>query len=181
MKIRYLLTIGATLLLTCGVQAQDFGTFAFGAQGGYAFGNGYKHPGFGITIQRLGNFGVEYLRMNISGMLYPRKDDVRLIQGTAGFDYVFPIGEKIGVYPSAKLAYQVVNIKGGDPGLAGLEEYMDDTSLEEGSLGLSLGGGVEYYPHPSYKVFAETRYNFGTKDQIDPKHFQLLVGIAYVW
>lgn len=179
MKVFRMLFVCVALVTTVNTAAQDFGTFAFGPKVGYATGHGYHHPGFGLTLQRLDVFS-EYLRMNFSGMYYPRHDEVWMVEGTAGFDYVFPIGKKVGIYPSVSFAYQVTHAKNTDYVPEFLEEYTD-RNLEDGSLGISFGAGVEYYPQPWCKVFLETRYLYATYSEINPNHHTLLVGFAYVW
>lgn len=176
-----MLLFNSIVFFAMGVNAQDFGSYAFGIETSMAKGKGFNNLGVGLTIQRVDVFGLEFLRMNFSGLFYPRQKDVRFFTGTAGFDYLFPIGEKLAIYPSAKLAYQITNIKGADPGLKGLEEYVDNTDLEEGALGCSLGGGIEYYFRPEYKIFGEVRYNTFSYDAIKPNHLSVLLGIAYVW
>lgn len=161
-------------------KAQDFGTYAFGANGSYGTSSDYKHFGIGLKVQ---GFLTDRLRIEVAGNYLPKKDEVSMWDLNGNLHYVFPIGQKAAFYPLAGITFLHAKLHGindipdeyaGIIDMNGIEGYGDDS---EARIGINAGIGVEYYITLDFKVNAEIKYQY-LKD-FDRPVFS--IGVAYVW
>lgn len=118
------------------------------------YGSAFSNLGIGVK----GQYGLtDKIRLEGSFDYFLEKDGVSMWNVNANAHYLFPVAEKVKVYPLAGLTY--VN--------AGLGS--------EGSFGVNLGAGVQYDINNQWAANFETKYQL-----ISNLHLAVFsVGVAY--
>ena len=136
-----------------------------------SYGTEIKNIGVGIKGQY---FITDAIRTEASFDYFLKKDGLSMWDVNLNAHYLFPIGDKMKIYPLAGLSY--TNWK-YSLDLDGWEVLVDDddTSDSVGKFGVNLGGGFQYDLTESMIFNAEVKYQLiNTFDQV-----VFSVGLAY--
>jgi outer membrane protein X len=141
-----------------------------------SYGTEIKNVGFGVKAQY--HF-TDALRAEVSGDYFLKKDGLSLWDINLNFHYLFPLGDKIKIYPLAGVTF--TNWKYDYSGfLDGVEESMkylfDDLDSENATrFGANLGGGIQYDITNNFIINAEAKYQLIS--DLDQAVFT--IGLAY--
>ena len=118
---------------------------AFAQKGEQNVGASFKyksvHKQLGLSVKYQYNV-TDVIRLEASGSYYPEKDIwAKTFDANFNGHYLFPVAEKITVYP-----------------LAGINYSRWKSDEWEGEIGLNLGGGVQYQLTNKFRVGAEVKY-----------------------
>lgn len=200
--MKKVLLMACMMLVSTAMFAQK-GTMAAGLNLGYNINSDYKSFGIGAKFQY--EF-VDRIRGEVSGDYFFKKDNASMWDVNLNFHYLFPLNDKITVYPLAgvgltgvKLDYEGAGYSFEDmiaasTGMsaaaykamvgtasydAAKKAYNDaiDESASDTHFGVNLGGGIDYFISPQIKLNAEARYNI-VKDW---NRLVISVGAAYVF
>jgi hypothetical protein len=153
----------------------DFGSFSFGATANLGVSSDYTNTGLGLSLQKF--FG-DHFRSDVNATYFFRNNNLSIIEFGANFHYVFPLTNKIGVYPIAGMGYSILKLKGVYSDVLNVPGVdPSDADDSEGKLYFNAGAGCEYYINESLKVYGEAKYHYIS----DYGRALLTVGIAYVW
>ena len=155
--------IAAMMLMSVGAFAQEPGKMAvgvsltdyLGSDGRISFGAKFQYS---IT---------EALRADADFKFYPKKDYVTIWNPTLNINYLFPIIDKLYVYPLGGL------------GLWGYSFSHEGISASESIFTFKFGAGAEYYITEQFKGFVETYYQIAKKDNIKYSDPLISIGAAY--
>ena len=155
------LMLFALLVLMCvGASAQERKQFAIGGNVGFGFyRNSYTPFGIGPKFQF---YFWNHWRAEANFNYWTKKKDYGgFFDFNANVHYVFNVADKVNVYPLAGAT--IVTTHGFD----------DNQTL----AGVNLGGGVEYFVAPNFKVNFEMKYQYAEKE----KSYARQGGVEYVY
>lgn len=144
-------------LMAAGLMAQEKGEIAVG--GNLVLGSGDSYTNYGIGAKFQYNV-INRLRLEPSFTYFLKKDNLSMWDLSVNAHYLFPVAEKIAVYPLAGLSILGLNPEYGD----------SDTEI-----GLNLGGGADY--QLTDKLFLNLELKYKIHDNWD--RFLVSVGVGY--
>jgi outer membrane protein X len=136
--------------------AQQKGDMAAGAKLAFGTGDGYSNLGIGAKFQynvtdpiRLEGAFTYFLpkKAGVSGLAEVKTS---MWDFSANAHYLFPVADKITVYPLAGLSILGASVKG--------ETIMGDAKAGTSEFGLDLGGGVDFRIAEATLLNAEAKY-----------------------
>jgi len=159
-----------TLLLAivaCTARA-DIGEIAVGGQ--VAYGTKSKAPGIGLHMK----YNFKYHWRAAWSLNYNfKKDATQSVDGNFDFNYLFYVGEKVRIYPTAGLMARIWFSE--DRYTVGKIEYAEHEV--DGRYGLNGGAGVDYVISEHLIVNAEAKYQYlGDASQV-----HCSIGVSYVF
>jgi outer membrane protein X len=162
--------IVAITVLTMNVvaDAQEKGDMAAG--GNIVLGSGDSFTNFGIGGKFQYNVTNPF-RLEGSFTYFLKKDYITMWDLSVNGHWLFPVADKITVYPLAGLG--ILN-HGYDLNL-GLEEYGFEDSDSTSDIAFNLGGGIDYQLTDKLILNAELKYKIS--DHLD--RFLISAGLAY--
>ena len=153
------------------VMAQQKGEMAVGGQIAYGSGDDYSNLGLGAKFQW--NI-LDNIRLEPSFTYFLKKDYVNMWDLSADVHYLFPITDKVTVYPLAGLS--ILGVKASVPSVD-LGEWgsYGEGSASDSEFGFNLGGGIDY------KLADKLTLNAGLKYKMCSNwdRFIVSVGLAY--
>ena len=138
-KLFLLLTLA--LVSTSGFAQRE--TFEFGVK----FNYGFDDPNVGIGL--LGRYNIDgHFRPELTLNYYPESDDHSAWDVNANLHYIFHITNKFKLYPLGGLA------------VSGHDFDRGPIDYSETTVGVNLGGGLQYNITRNLHLNAETYYQF---------------------
>lgn len=109
--------IAAMMVAALTVNAQnEVGQMAIGVQGSYGLHKDYKNIGAGLKFQ----YNItEHFRAEASGNYFFKKDNVSMWDANVNVAYLFPIGEKVNIYPFVGATVLGAKLDVGGAGFSG--------------------------------------------------------------
>ena len=150
------LTLAITLTSICAFAQQ--GEKAAGLN--LSYGTEIKNLGIGIK----GQYGItDAIRAEASFDYFLKKEGLSMWDVNFNFHYLFPLSDKLKVYPLAGLSYTNWKLDISDV-WDDLDDYYDDdwdsddSSSSTGKFGINLGGGIQYNITDMVTVSFEAKY-----------------------
>lgn len=176
-KMKKFLTVAIFAMLCVNTFAQK-GDVAVGAN--FSYGTEIKNIGFGVKGQY--NF-TNALRAELSGDYFLKKDGLSMWDVNLNLHYLFPISEKLKVYPLAGVTFTNWNWKYDFSSICGDYYYYDDYYYDDyddsddsvSKFGANLGGGIQYNLTRNLVINAEVKY------QLINSFDQLVVGVGLAY
>ena len=161
--MKKLMMIAAMVLMSTGAFAQEAGMKAVGA----TFSD-YLDSDSRIAIGAKFQYSfTENMRGEFDFKLYPPKWHSILWNPTVNFHYLFPIIDKLYVYPLA--------------GVGVLGYYNSDTEYSSTIFTVKFGSGAEYYITEKFKGIFETYYQVAKKDNLKYSDPIISIGAGYIF
>ncbi len=161
--MKKLMMIAAMVLMSTGAFAQEAGMKAVGA----TFSD-YLDSNSLIAIGAKFQYSfTENMRGEFDFKLYPPKSHVLLWNPTVNFHYLFPIIDKLYVYPLA--------------GVGALGYYNSDSERSSTIFTVRFGAGAEYYITEKFKGIFETYYQVAKKDNLKYNKPVISIGAGYIF
>ena len=137
-------------LITLGASAQK-GEQNVGAH--VLYGTDASNIGLGVKYQ---NNITDAIRLEAVGDYYLKTDGFSMFDVNVNGHYLFPLSEKVTAYPLVGINYtswkQESFISFG-------EEFKDDNiDIKDTSIGLNIGGGIQYKLTGKIRIGAELKY-----------------------
>jgi outer membrane protein X len=159
MKKIFKTVIAVIALTTIGLtaNAQQQGDMAWGAQGAYASDGEFL--GLGAKFR----YNVtDPIRLEAAFTYYLPKNSVNMWDFSADAQWLFPVSDKVTLYPAAGLGIYGVKV---DLGAFG--------SASSSDLGLNLGGGADFHISDKTAITAQLKYSTAIESVI------LSAGVAF--
>ena len=119
------------------------------------YGSEIKNIGIGAKF----NYNVtDPIRVSPSFNYFLKKDGFSMWEINADIHYLFPIAEKLKVYPLTGLAFVGTKFDYGDL-FDGWDDFDVDDSSTSTNFGINLGGGVSYPLTDKLSIGAELKYS----------------------
>ena len=138
-------------LITLGASAQK-GEQNIGAH--VLYGTDASNIGLGVKYQ---NNITDAIRLEAVGDYYLKTDGFSMFDVNVNGHYLFPLSDKVTVYPLVGINYtswkQEVSIPYSEDYEPGIDLDIKDTSI-----GLNIGGGVQYKLTDKIRIGAELKY-----------------------
>ncbi|MDY5320754.1 MAG: outer membrane beta-barrel protein [Prevotella sp.] len=128
------------------------------------------HVLYGTDVKNIG-LGAKYqynvtdaIRLEAVGDYYLKKDGFSMFDINLNGHYLFPVSDKVTLYPLVGINYtswKQDDVFGlGDNGSDDYYEYesADNPSMSGSSIGLNIGGGVQYKLTNHIRIGAELKY-----------------------
>ena len=156
---KYVITLAMTLTSICAFAQQ--GEKAVGVN--LSYGTEIKNLGIGIK----GQYGItDAIRAEASFDYFLKKDGLSMWDVNLNVHYLFPITDKLKVYPLVGLSYanwKFDDFIEWDDSDDYFSDYDDDwdsdsSSSTTGKFGLNLGGGIQYDVTDVFSVGFEAKY-----------------------
>lgn len=159
------LLMAALVLMSSGAFAQEKGLKSLGA--GLAYGIKKDFNKFAIDAKAQYNV-TSFFRAEVDFKLYPKQDDVTVINPNLNLQYLFPVGdsERFFVYPTAGVGLLICSY-----GISGVDN--------ESMFCFQGGAGAEYHFSEKIKMFIEAGYQYGKKNNTKVNWPVLAIGAAY--
>lgn len=138
--MKKLLVVMCAMLVSIGAFAQK-GEQNIGAH--VLYGTNMKNIGIGVKYQK--NF-TDAIRLEAVGDYYPKSDYFSMFDVNVNGHYLFSLSNKV-------IAYPLVGIN-----FTSWREDSDDIVLKDSSIGLNLGGGIQYQLTNKIRIGAELKY-----------------------
>lgn len=120
------------------------------------------HLLYGTDIEQLG-FGARFqynvtdaIRLEVVGDYFPESDDWSMLDINLNGHYLFHFADKFIAYPLVGINYTRVTVDWSD-----LNDgyFFDDFGKEsDGSIGVNIGGGIQYNLTDKLRIGAELKY-----------------------
>ena len=143
-------------LITLGASAQK-GEQNVGAH--VLYGTDAGNIGFGVKYQ---NNITDAIRLEAVGDYYLKTDGFSMFDVNVNGHYLFPLSDKVTVYPLVGVNYTswkqesfISYPKYSDDGDI---EGSDDIDIKDTSIGLNIGGGIQYKLTDKIRIGAELKY-----------------------
>ena len=163
--MKKLMMIAAIVLMSTGAFAQEAGMKAVGA----TFSD-YLDSDSRIAIGAKFQYSfTENMRGEFDFKLYPPKWHSTLWNPTVNFHYLFPIIDKLYVYPLAGV------------GVLGWAWSYDGHSDSETMFTVKFGAGAEYFITDNIKGLFETYYQIAKKNDLKYSDPLVSIGAAYIF
>ncbi len=179
--MKKIISIACMMLISTTMFAQS-GKFSAGINLNYGLHSDFKNFGGGIKLQY--EF-IENVRAEVSGNYFLKKDDCTMWDANLNLQYVFHVGDKLGIYPLAGLT--VLGVKVDIPSteipsynIGGMHiggGTVGGGSADDTKIGGNIGAGIEYYLSDKFKVNAEAKYQY-VKDWDRPV---VSIGASYIF
>jgi outer membrane protein X len=158
----------AVMTMSVAAQAQEKGDMAAG--GNFVLGSGDSFTNYGIGAKFQYNI-LTPLRLEGSFTYFLKKDYVTMWDLSVNGHWLFPVADKITVYPLAGLG--ILN-SGYDLDL-GLDEWGIKDSGSTSDIAFNFGGGIDYRLTDKLILNAELKYTISDKwDRL-----RISAGVAY--
>ena len=163
--MKKLMMIAAMVLMSTGAFAQEAGMKAVGA----TFSD-YLDSNSRIAIGAKFQYSfTENMRGEFDFKLYPPKWHSTLWNPTVNFHYLFPIIDKLYVYPLAGV------------GVLGYSYSYSGVSDTQTIFTVKFGAGAEYYITEKFKGIFETYYQVAKKDNLKYSDPIISIGAGYIF
>jgi outer membrane protein X len=150
MKNIFKTAIAVIALTTIGLtaNAQQKGDMAWGVQGAYTSLEGYPDNVSFLGLGAKFRYNVtDPIRLEAAFTYYLPKDEMSLWDFSADAQWLFPISDKVTLYPAAGL------------GIYGVKVSVLGYSTSDSELGLNLGGGADFNISEKMAITAQLKYN----------------------
>ncbi len=123
------------------------------------YGTDMSNIGFGLKYQ---NNVTDVIRIEGVFDYYLKKDDFTMFDVNVNGHYLFPLTDKVIAYPLVGINY--TRWKQKELFSFDDEEYTDisdedyDDEINDGSIGLNIGGGIQYKLTDKIRIGAELKY-----------------------
>lgn len=129
--------------------AQEKGDMAWGVQGAYTSWEGYPDDVSMIGLGAKFRYNVtDPIRLEGAFTYFLEKDNVSMWDFSADAQWLFPVAEKVTLYPAAGLGIYGYKADFGSFG-----------SHSDSELGLNLGGGADFRISEKTAITAQLKYN----------------------
>jgi outer membrane protein X len=140
----------ATLMAVASVFAQEKGDKAAGAGLSIGTGDSYTNIGIGAKFQ----YNVTNpIRLEGAFTYFLEKDLISMWDFSVYGHYLFPIADKITVYPLAGLGFLGTSVNLPDFGYG-----IGGGSASHSDFAFTLGGGVDYAVTEQFSIYADLKY-----------------------
>lgn len=137
-------------LVTLGASAQK-GEQNVGAH--VLYGTDAGNIGFGVKYQ---NSITDAIRLEAVGDYYLKTDGFSMFDVNVNGHYLFPLSDKFTVYPLVGINYTSWKQENA---VSFGEKYKDDNiDIKDTSIGLNIGGGIQYKLTDKIRIGAELKY-----------------------
>ncbi|MDR1983829.1 MAG: porin family protein [Prevotellaceae bacterium] len=156
----------AMVTMNVAAQAQEKGDMAVGANVVFGSGDNFSNYGIGAKFQ----YNVlDPLRLEANFTYFLEKDLISMWDFSVNAHWLFPVADKLTVYPLAGLGMLGTSVDLGEFG-----EYFGG-SASDTEFGFNLGGGIDFKLTDKLILNAEVKYKLGS----DWNRLLLSAGIAY--
>lgn len=144
-------------LVSVSASAQK-GQTAVGAN--MSYGTEISNIGFGVK----GQYGItDAIRVEAGFDYFLKKDACTFWNINLNAHYLFPLSDKLKVYPLVGLTYAHTSVDFGSYDLPSWDEYSDEYGADGGSssdskIGVNLGAGLQYDLSDKWAVNVEVKY-----------------------
>lgn len=149
------------VIMSVGAMAQQKGDMAVG--GHLAFGTGESYSNMGVGARFQWN-AADKIRLEPSFTFFLKKDFVSMWDISANVHYLFPMSDKLILYPSAGIGMMGVTV-----------DILGLTTYSSSEVNLNVGGGVEFRLTEALSLIGELKYNIAG----NWNHATLFAGVAY--
>jgi outer membrane protein X len=145
---RVFVFVFAVAMTVASVFAQEKGDMAVGGGLSLGFGDDYTNVGIGAKFQY--NV-IKPLRLEGAFTYFFKKDYISQWDFSAYAHYLFPVGDKVTLYPLAGLGVLGTKVDLGD-GLFG------GSSLSHSDFAFAFGGGADFALTDNLSIYADLKY-----------------------
>ena len=156
------------------VSAQEKGDMAVGANVVFGSGKGFSNTGIGAKFQ----YNVTNpIRLEGAFTYFFKKDFTSMWDFSVNANYLFPLGEKITIYPLVGVCVLGASLDTGATEFneGGISVKVDGVSASSTNFGVNLGGGIDFNLTDKLFLNAEAKY----KIVRDWDRFLVSVGVGY--
>lgn len=148
-----------TVLAANTASAQQKGDMAWGVQGAYTSLEGYPDNVSFIGLGAKFRYNVmDPLRLEASFTYYLPKDEMSLWDFSADAQWLFPVSDKITLYPAAGLGMYGVKVDIPTVDLGEFGSY-GGGSASDSEFGLNIGGGADFRLSEKTAITAQLKYS----------------------
>lgn len=114
---------------------------------------------FGVGVKYQNNL-TDAIRLEGVFDYYPKSDGFSMFDVNVNGHYLFPITDKVTLYPLVGINYThwKQSLFDGDDEDEWFYDDEEDVSMNDGSIGLNIGGGVQYKLTDKIRIGAELKY-----------------------
>jgi outer membrane protein X len=161
----------ALVTMSVAVNAQEKGDMAAGGNLVLGSGNSFTNYGIGAKFQ----YNVmNPLRLEGSFTYFLKKDNLTMWDLSVNAHWLFPIADKVTVYPLAGLGMLGTKVSVPSIDLGELGSY-GGGSASDSEIGFNLGGGIDYKLTDKLILNAELKYKLGN----NWNRLLISAGVAY--